>query len=356
MFLSILLLLILNLSCSIMPSKTKPVQSAQQIKQGKGQHHTKAGFQNHPYVQSPNSLGLRFYMRRAWASLSKPKVPSEHVLSEKEALQQFYDLKGSGITWLGHASFLLKISGQTILTDPFLSKHASPFSWVGPKRFVPPGISLKNLPQIDIILVSHNHYDHLDDETIRSLKNKDAINVVVPLGLKKFFTQRGYTNVIELDWNEIAEVADIEFTALPAVHNSSRSTKDLNKTLWASWKIQSTESKLLFIGDTAYSDTIFKEIGKLHGPFNHAVLPIGAYEPRELLWMSHVNPEESVKIGLDVKAKNVIASHWGTINLSDEPAWEPAKRFKQAGADAGYKDEYIWVMKIGGSRSIDITD
>lgn len=238
------------------------------------------------------------------------------------------------------------------LTDPFLTRFASPLPWGGPQRMLPPGISLDKLPPIDIIIVSHNHLDHLDDETIRQLPNKKTIQVVVPLGLKAFFEEREYVNIFELDWHDDIEIDGLDVSSVPANHYSGRGLGDKNETLWSSWVIAGSEKKLLFVGDSAYSDTIFKRIGEKHGPFQYAIVPIGAYEPREVMVSHHVNPEEAVKAGREVGAEILIASHWGTINLSDEPPWEPPERFKKAGIDSGMAEKNIWVIKIGETRPL----
>jgi len=319
----------------------------------KPKHHAIDGFQNHPFVETAAPKGVAFYLRRFWGSVFTPDIPDGHALSESESIRLHNSIEGDKITWLGHASFLIKISGKMILTDPFLTEFASPVSWAGPRRFVDSGIPLDKLPAIDIVVVSHSHYDHLDDETISNLKNKDKIHVVVPLGLKEFFSERGYSNVTELDWGESASIGNIELTSLPAVHDSARSTDDHNQTLWSSWAIIGAESKVLFVGDTGYSDTIFSEIGKQYRSFDYAILPIGAYEPRELMWMSHIIPEEAVAIGSEVHAKKLIASHWGTVSsLSDEPTWEPPKRFKKAGIDGGFSENSLWIMRVGETRSL----
>lgn len=319
----------------------------------KPKHHTSKGFQNHPFVETAASKGVLFYLKRAWGSVFVPDIPEGHELSKQAATQLLGSIESERITWLGHASFLLKTANVTILTDPFLSKFASPVSWAGPKRFVGAPISIDTLPPIDIVIVSHNHYDHLDDKTVRALKNKDKIHVIVPLGLKPFFTERGYSKVTELDWGQSVSAEGITLTAQPSVHDSARSTSDRDETLWASWVIESSQKRILFIGDTAYSKTIFNDMGKQYGSFDYAILPIGAYEPRELLWMSHVTPEEAVSIGVDTRAKTLIASHWGTISsLSEEPMFEPPIRFKQSGVDNGYSDEDLWVMKVGETRSM----
>lgn len=338
--------LIMSFACSVMSNQNNKEMD------NKHRHQTSAGFQNYPPVQTAAPKGTFFYLRRFWDSVFLPDVPDGHVLPEFEALQLLNSVEGDRVTWLGQASFLIRIAGKTILTDPFLTDFASPISWAGPRRFVPPGIPLDKLPSIDIVIVSHNHYDHLDDETVNSLANKDAIQVVVPFGLKSFFTERGYINVTELDWNDQISIGNIKLIALPAVHDSARSTDDQNKTLWASWVILGPKNKIYFIGDTGYSNTIFKQIGSRYGPFDYAIIPISAYEPRKLMWMSHVTPEEAVTVGKEVGANTLIASHWGTINLSDEPPWEPPRRFSRAGLYNGFAEEELWVMKIGETRPL----
>ena len=318
----------------------------------KPRHHTATGFQNYPPVPPAAPKGILFYLRRFWGSVFLPRVPDGHALAETEALQLLDTVQGNSITWLGHASFLIRIAGKTILTDPFLTEFASPVSWAGPRRYVPPGIPLAKLPSIDIMIVSHNHYDHLDDETVKALPNKDKIQVVVPLGLKPFFAERGYLNVTELDWGEQTTIDELKLIALAAVHDSARSTGDQNQTLWASWAVVSATGKLYFIGDTGYSNTIFEHIGNSHGPFDYALVPISAYEPRKLMWMSHITPEEAVTIGKEVGANTLIASHWGTVNLSDEPPWEPPERFSKAGLANGWTEKTLWIMKIGETRPL----
>lgn len=316
-------------------------------------HHTENGFQNNPFVETAAPKGFLFYMRRFWGSVFTPDIPDGHALSEEDSMRLLNSIDGDRLSWLGHASFLIHTSEVTILTDPFLTEFASPISWAGPRRYVESGISLENLPKIDVVIISHSHYDHLDKETVNALKHKEKIHVVVPLGLKSFFTESGYENVTELDWNDSLIIKNIEITSLPAVHDSARSISDHNKTLWSSWAIKGSERNVLFVGDTGYSEVIFRDIGKMHGPFDYAILPIGAYEPRELMWMSHVTPEEAVSIGSDVHAKTLIASHWGTVSsLSDEPPFEPPSRFKRAGVDNGYSEHDLWIMKVGETRPL----
>jgi N-acyl-phosphatidylethanolamine-hydrolysing phospholipase D len=334
-------------------TSTSSEYSDKPVMDNKPKHHTITGYQNHPFVETAAPKGVYFYIRRFWGSLFVPHVPDGHALPDPEAMQLLNSIESDRITWLGHASFLIKASGVTILTDPFLSEFASPVSWAGPRRLVDSPIPINKLPSIDIVIVSHNHYDHLDDETVRTLKNKDNIHVVVPLGLKSFFTKRGYSKVTELDWGQSVSIKGIELTAQPSVHDSARNISDHNETLWASWIIESSQKRIIFIGDTGYSKTIFNDIGDKYGSFDYAILPIGAYEPRKLMWMSHTTPEEAILIGSDIHANTLIASHWGTVSsLSDEPPFEPPQRFRAEGLKKGFSEQSLWVMKIGETRDI----
>lgn len=319
--------------------------------EGKPQHHTQDGFRNYPATPNPHPVGAAFYFRRVLDSFFLPEVPDDHCLSEEDALRQFRQLDTqNSITWLGHATFLIRLNGKTILTDPFLTEYASPFWHFGSRRYVQPGISLDKLPPIDMVVVSHNHFDHLDAETLESLQEKENIHVFIPLGMKPFFKDRGYAHVQELDWNERFSYDGIELTALPSVHYSGRGIKDKNKSLWCAWSISSQSGKVFFSGDTSYSPTIFKTIGEDDGPYDVAIVSIGAYKTGKDGSAHHLTPEEAIKVALETKSKVAVAMHWGTIKLSDEPPFEPPVRFKKAAQDKGMSSDQIWVMKIGETR------
>jgi len=317
---------------------------------GKPKHHTTEGFRNYPIVPEPPALGLGFYLRRIKSSFNLPVVPEGHYLSEEEAIFKLNNLKNKNtVTWIGQSTFLIKIDGKFILTDPFFSKQASPYS-IGPVRFVDPGISPAALPKIDIIIISHNHYDHLDKLFIKNLPNKESIHVFVPLKLKSFFTERGYNFVHELDWNETYTIYNFKMTALPTVHFSGRGLGDQNESLWCSWAITTAFGKYFFIGDSAYSPTLFNEIANNFDSFDLAMLTIGTYGNRKYGVNNHTTPEEAINIGKAIKAKTLLGMHWGTIELSDESPWEPPKRFKESAQKAGFLSENIWLMKIGETR------
>jgi len=345
----LLLLIMVLFACEIVIS----CSSVPQTIAGKPGHHTTEGFQNNPYHISSNFVGAPFVFRRVWYSFFPKDEDINHQLTEEESLEQLFNSnKNNTLTWLGHASFLVRLDGKNILTDPHLTGWAGPIEGVGPKRYTPPGISIENLPPVDIIVISHNHYDHLSKHTLERLSNKANIDVVVPLGMKPFFLDIGYTRITELDWHESVELDSIKLSAMPAVHHSGRGLFDKNEMLWASWVIQSQEKKLFFAGDTAYSESIFRNIGEKHGPFDWALVPIGAYSPTELLKQNHVDPVEAVQLGSDIQATNLVAMHWGTFNLSDEPLSEPPSLFEQAGERLGYSAESLWVMKIGETRHL----
>lgn len=319
-------------------------------KQNMPKHHTTEGFRNYPIVEDAPPLGFSFYLRRIISSFRIPDVPKSHILAEKNAIALYKELSTQNtITWIGQSTLLIKIDGKTILTDPFFSTYASPLP-IGPHRYVNPGLSPENLPNIDIILVSHNHYDHLDSDFIESLNNKDDVHVFVPLKLKSFFSERGYKNIHERDWYESDSIYNINFTCLPTVHYSGRGLGDKNKSLWCSWAISSSNGQYYFIGDCAYSPSIFKEIGKKFGSFDLAMVTIGTYGNRKYGVNNHTTPEETVTIGKEINAKTLLGIHWGTIDLSDEDPWEPPERFYKAAKKSGYSPNDIWTFRIGETR------
>jgi N-acyl-phosphatidylethanolamine-hydrolysing phospholipase D len=321
---------------------------------GRPWHHTANGFRNPPgSLARGGDFGdwTSFFMRR-FGPAELPAIPDGHVLPPDEVAVGLQRQHGAdSLTWLGHASFLIRLDGRTILTDPFLSQHASPMPPFGPERFAPPGLTPAQLPPVDILLLSHNHYDHLDLPTIEALPAKERIQVLVPLRLGHYFASRGFSHVRELDWHEQVRVAGIEVTGLPAIHFSKRTLFDRNATLWGGYGIQSRRRRLHFAGDTGYGP-IFPELGRNARPFDVTLVPIGAYEPRLLMRAVHVNPEEAVQVGRDLNARRIVAMHWGTIQLTEEPAFEPPERFRAAGLAAGYAPDQLWVMRIGETRAL----
>jgi N-acyl-phosphatidylethanolamine-hydrolysing phospholipase D len=324
--------------------------SAQQPATGKP-HHAENKFKNMHEKERPSFFD--FLKWRLGRIGKKMPGPDDYHFPLAENNPAF--LKGNRskttVTWIGHATVLLQLNGKNILTDPHFSGRASPVQWAGPKRVVQPGISIEDLPAIDIVVISHDHYDSLDSRSIERLRDReggDKTVFFVPLGLKGWFTDRGITRVVELDWWEQHRDHDLTITAVPVKHWSKRTPFSQNTTLWAGWVVASDHFRFFFCGDTGYSP-IFREIGEKYGPFDLAAIPIGAYEPRWFMRHHHINPEEAVQVHLDVHSKKSVAIHWGTFILTDEPLDEPPVRLKQALGEKNLSSEKFLVLMHGAT-------
>ena len=232
--------------------------------------------------------------------------------------------------WIGHSTFLIKKDNLTILTDPIFSERASPFKRFGPKRLIPPALNISQLPKIDVVTVSHNHYDHLD---IRSLKilhelNPDII-FLIPKGDKNIFDKRNIKNVFEFEWWQNFMIQNVEFTFTPVQHWSARGLFDKNDSLWGGWYIKNKDYSIYHAGDTGYSNDFITTKEKLGSP-KYSFIPIGAYEPEWFMAASHVNPEDAIKIMLDLESEYSFGMHWGTFTLTDEDTTEPKIRLNEA--------------------------
>jgi N-acyl-phosphatidylethanolamine-hydrolysing phospholipase D len=325
--------------------------------EGAPEHHVEGGFRNpsgSPEYDGSLSDTISAYTDRIWEGITgyEPTLSPEYTLAPDQVREGLKRVDGrDALTWLGHASFLIELGGRTILTDPFLSEYATGSPPFGPKRATPPALSVGELPQIDILVVSHNHYDHLDAPTIEALPGREEIHVIVPLGMGTFFTERGYSKVTELDWYEETVVGSVSVTAVPSVHGSGRGLFDRNEVLWAGYVFGDGAKQVYFAGDTAYGP-VYPEIGRKMGPVDYALVPIGVYEPRRRMKSRHVDPGEAVRIGRDLQAKTIVGMHWGTIRLSDEAFEEPPRRFRQVANESGFTEETAWVLKIGESRRL----
>ena len=262
----------------------------------------------------------------AWQFMTRETDPIEKtgfpVMSAEDNAPRGTDQ--TAITWIGHATLLFERDGKTILTDPMFSDRASPLAFSGPKRVAPPARSLEALPPIDVVLISHAHYDHLDMQSLRQLAElQPHIKVLAPLGVGRYASDAGFANVTELDWWQDATVDDVTVTATPARHWASRSPFDRNRTLWAGFMMRFSDGfQFYFIGDTGYSED-FANVRERLGPADLAAIPIGAYAPRDFMKASHCNPEEAVQIFQDLSAERAVAIHWGTFKLTLEPLDEP---------------------------------
>ena len=312
-------------------------------------HHTRDGFRNvHPHEEGAFSDFLKWRWKRLWKDIPSQQDYNFFLAKNDPAFLKL-NRKQATLTWIGHATVLLQLEGINILTDPHYSERASPVQWAGPKRVIGAGLSFEALPPIDIVVISHNHYDALDEQTVVKLSEREGgqkTTFFVPLGLKSWFENLGIRQVVELDWwEEYAEKSTI-ISAVPVQHWSKRSLFSKNTTLWAGWVIQSNSFRFFFLGDSGYTPH-FKEIGRRLGPFDLAAIPVGAYEPRWFMGPHHISPEEAVQVHLDVRSKKSIAIHWGTFILSDEPLDEPPKRLEKAKKDKGLSQEEFIVLRHG---------
>ena len=255
-----------------------------------------------------------------------PNLSSIEVSSEWKNINLNQD--NDYIIWIGHSTFLIKKAGTVILTDPIFSDRASPFKNIGPERLIPPVIPLKELPRIDFVTVSHNHYDHLDIDSLKKISklNPDAV-FLVPAGDLKLLKKKRITNVYEFNWWETFKVEELTFTFTPVQHWSKRGLFDRNKSLWGGWYINFNDYGMYHAGDTGYSKDFIDTKLKLGAP-KYAFIPIGAYDPEWFMAESHVNPEDAVQIMIDLEAEKAFGMHWGTFALTDEDTLEPPARLK----------------------------
>ncbi|HEY2943686.1 MAG TPA: MBL fold metallo-hydrolase [Vicinamibacteria bacterium] len=292
--------------------------------------------QGGPVIMAP------FVLRRLWLTIVPRPGGAPFVSADPSALAA-----NPGLTWIGHASFLVRMDGATFLTDPMFSRRASPLSFAGPPRLVPPGVALEALPKIDFALVSHDHYDHLDLPSVRALARR-GVRFVVPSGVAELVRRAG-GEATELDWWEKTDVGPVTVHCVPSRHFSGRSLFDRNRRLWAGFVVEGPSRRFYHAGDTATFDG-FSEIGRRLGPFDVAAMPIGAYLPRRMMAPVHVTPEEAVQGALAARASRIAAMHWGTFDLADEPLDEPPHRFRAEARRLGLGDDQAWVMKVGETR------
>lgn len=317
-------------------------------------HHRADGFTNTDGSRIDKTPGQLWRWIRENVGSGLPRPPSTHV----QGYDGFEVLKPdthwlaanrteTTFTWLGHASMMLQSGGLTVLLDPILSQRASPVQWAGPKRRVAPPLSVEELPAVDVVLISHNHYDHMDAETLLGIARRfPSVRFIVPLGNERWFQRQGITQVTGLDWWESTRVGDTVFHCVPARHWSVRNFADRNENLWGGWAVIHPTHRFYFSGDTGYSSD-FRTIGERLGPFDLAALPVGAYAPRWFMQDQHIDPEEAVKIHLDVKARKSVGVHWGTFELSLESLDAPLTEVPKAVAKAGLPPDAFVLIRHG---------
>lgn len=283
-----------------------------------------------------------FLLRKAGSAFleragAPPVVPFDRAQIERNP----------SITWIGHSTMLVRMDGATFLTDPIFSERASPVGFAGPRRLVPPGLPFGALPPVDFVVISHDHYDHADADSIEWLAAL-GVRFVVPLGLGEIVRARG-GEAVELDWWQSAELAGVKVHCVPAQHFSGRSLFDRDRRLWAGFVVEGPTRRFYHAGDTGLFDG-FRQIGERFGRIDLAALPIGAYQPAEIMRFVHLDPEEALTAAADLRAERVVAMHYGTFDLTEEPLAEPPQRFRAEAVRRGLGEERAWVLAVGETR------
>ncbi len=258
------------------------------------------------------------------------------------------------VTWIGQATVLVRLAGRNVLIDPIFSERASPLPFVGPKRVAPLPIDIPDLPPVDVVLITHNHYDHLDEASVRRLAAlpQGSPRFLVPLGLKAWFIDIGIERVEEYDWWQSTRDGELEITFVPVQHWSRRNLVDRDRTLWGGWVVAGEGLRVIHTGDTGYSRD-FQDIGERLGPFDLALLPIGAYAPRWFMETKHLDVSDAIRVRADLRAQRAIGIHWGTfVPMGDEPLDEPPQILARERARLGLTRDDFDVMAIGETRRL----
>jgi N-acyl-phosphatidylethanolamine-hydrolysing phospholipase D len=336
-------------------------------------HHTPGGFRNNYIGSVTKSLGdvLRWQLSRIRDGLPPaPRLPTPRVAADLDFVHRNSTAGGGmvpAVTWIGHATMLVQAGGLNVLTDPVFATRASPVPFAGPARAQAPGIVLQDLPHIDVVVISHNHYDHLDRASVRTLANQAGGTplYLVPLRLKSWLEKQGITRAVELDWWDThvhsgADGRPVEFQLTPAQHWSGRSLSDRNKTLWGGWAVLGADFHWFFTGDTGYSKDFkdarerlaSRQTPERGGGFDIALIAVGACLPRWFMKDQHVDLAEAVQIHLDLGAKRSVGVHWGTFALADDPLDQPLHDLAGARSDKGVAEDAFFLLPIGGTRRL----
>jgi len=326
------------------------------ITEPKADHITTNGFVN-PLVKGNHGSLWSFLKARFRSGKWAKYDPERYTVPTATPAPVTTGNPGSGnatATWIGHSTMLVQHKGVNVLTDPVFSQYASPVGFAGPKRITQPALEIDKLPPIDVVVVSHDHYDHLDTWSIKRLGNHPMY--FVPLGIRDWMIGKGIKGerVVELDWWQSTAVQingeQLRVTATPTQHFSGRGLFDRDKRLWASWAIEWSNFGLWFGGDTGYNDQQFREIGSRIGQIDMGIIPIGAYDPEWFMGTVHVNPEDAVRIHQDIGARHSIGIHWGAFLLTAEEVDEPPRRLAAALTTSNLPADSFAAFAVGETR------
>ncbi|HEY3093393.1 MAG TPA: MBL fold metallo-hydrolase [Vicinamibacterales bacterium] len=324
-------------------------------------HHRPGGGYQNPWPGT-QPAGFRDFLR--WQFVERrgrrlaPTPPRDSLPTRTPVIVRPHAHPGyRSVTWIGHSTILLQLGALNVLTDPVWSDRASPFQWIGPRRVMAPAIDFDALPDIDVVLLSHNHYDHLDAPTVKRIARRfPQTPWLCPMGLGTLLQTLGVRRTVERDWWETVDAPGFSAACTPSQHFSSRTIGDRGDTLWCGWVIKADGARVFFAGDTALHPE-FGEIAARLGPFDLVMLPIGAYEPRWFMRTVHMNPEDAIaayRALVDGAAAPppCLTMHWGTFRLTDEPVEEPPARFAQRWREAGLPDAANWTLAHGETRQL----
>ncbi|MFI5230160.1 MAG: MBL fold metallo-hydrolase [Gemmatimonadales bacterium] len=291
-----------------------------------------------------------------------PSPPRNSLARREPAIVRPRAARGyRSVTWVGHSTALLQLGPLNVLTDPIWSDRASPIRWAGPRRVMSPGVAFESLPDIDVVLQSHDHYDHLDAQTVRRIAERwPAARWLCPLGVSAVLRSFGAREVIERDWWASVDIDGFCATCTPAQHFSGRGLGDRGDRLWCGWTLAADDTTVFFAGDTALHPDMAQIASRL-GPFDLVLLPIGAYDPRWFMRGVHMDPDDAVAAyralsrGSDAPPA-CLPIHWGTFRLTDEPVEEPPALFARAWADAGLPQNANWTVAHGETRQLRVAE
>ncbi|MDF3046921.1 MAG: hypothetical protein K0R73_39 [Candidatus Midichloriaceae bacterium] len=312
--------------------------------QGEKTDHFDGGTFFNPYDKVKN----RFSKFLKWCLNRNPAPWPEHIEVESHDVPPPAFDGGIRASYVGHATVLLQVNGINILTDPMWSNRAGPFG-IGPKRVIDPGVKFEDLPKIDLVLISHNHYDHMDRDTIKKLVARDNPKFITPLGndaiIKSFASN---ANVEVLDWFKSIEFDSLVINVMPALHWSSRFMLDRNKALWSSFVVETSAGNIYFAGDSGYgSGAVYEAIRDKFVDIKLALIPVGTYEPRDLMMMVHNNPDDAMRAFRAINAEYGLAIHHGVFQLSDESIEQQHSDFTKALEESDISPQNFKMLKVG---------